>query len=246
MRNFLVALQFLTIIPIRLKKAVSEDDLTKSRTYFPLVGLLLGVILALVNLIGSSLFPPLAAKAIVLITLIIATRALHIGEFADACDGFFGRKSGNETPGTRREGQLGYMGIISLVSLLLIKFALLYSLVGIVEFRALLLMPVIGRWAMVVLGAISSYSHERVKMKSPPSGRDNYKVLLRTGVITFIISLLLFRLFVIPLMLAVYLSILALRWFSVKKTGSVSGDVVGATVELMEVVTLLLILLMST
>lgn len=244
MRSFLVALQFLTIIPIGPKKAVSEDDLTKSMTYFPLVGLLVGVILALVNLIVSSLLPPLATKAIVLITLIIATGALHLGEFADTCNGFFSRKSRDEIPGTMQESYLGYMGIVGLVSLLLIKFALLYSLIEIVEFRALLLMPVIGRWAMVVMGTITSYAQETGEGKSHSAGRDNYEILLRASIITFIICLLLFGLFVIPIMLAVYLSILALRWFSLRKIGEVTSNVLGATTELMEVVTLLLILLL--
>jgi len=54
MRGFLVALQSLTIIPTKLQGTVREDDLTKSRVYFPLVGLFLGVVLVLVNLITAS------------------------------------------------------------------------------------------------------------------------------------------------------------------------------------------------
>ena len=241
MRSFLVALQFLTIIPVKLKETVSEDDLTKSMIYFPLVGLLLGAILVLVNLVASSLFPPLTAKAIVLIALVIFTGALPLDGFANTCEGFLGRKRQDEVLATMRERGLGSRGVIGLICLLLIKFALLYGLIERVEFGALLLMPVIGRWAMVAIGAFTPYAGEISKKDSRASGKDDYRSLIRASVITFILSLLLFRFFVIPLMVTVCLSILALRWFSLKKVGGITSDVRGATAELMEIITLLLI-----
>jgi len=242
MRGFLVALQTLTIIPTKLQGTVREDDLTKSRVYFPLVGLLLGVVLVLVNLISSFLFPPLAAKALVLTALVIFTGALPLEGFANACEGFFSRKGREETLSVMRENRLGVKGGISLIFLLLVKLALLYGLVKVVEFRALLLMPVIGRWAMVIIG---TYAGEMSKEDNVSAcNKNDYRGPLRASIITFIISLLLFRFFVIPLMLIVYLSILAVRWFSMKKLGGVTSEVLGATVELMEVVALMLIIFM--
>lgn len=241
---FLVALELLTIIPVKLKKTASNDDVTKSMTYFPVVGLLLGAILVLVNLVVSPLFPPLAAKALVLITLVIATGASHLNGFADTCNGFFTGKSRSEILATMQESRLYSVGIVSLVSLLLVKFALLYGLVERVELKALLLMPVIGRWAMVVMGTITSYAQEKGEERFYLAGKANYEALLRTSAIAFIICLLLLGFLVIPLMFVVYLSILALRWFSLRKIGGITNDVLGATTELMEVVTLLVICLM--
>jgi len=239
MRGFLIALQHLTIIPVKRKEAVSKDILTKSMTFFPLAGLLLGAILVVVNAISSFLFPPLVAKAIVLVTLIILTGALPLEGFVKTYESFFRRKGVGETPDVMRENGLSARGIIALISLLLIKLALLYGLVARVEFGALLLMPVIGRWAMVVIGTLTPYAGE--ESKDDFGKKDNYRSLLRASIITFVISLLLFRFFVIPLMLIVYLSVWALRWFSLKKSGGISSNVLGATIEVMEVVTLLLI-----
>lgn len=241
MRSFLVALQFLTIIPVKLKETVSEDDLTKSMTYFPLIGLLLGAILVLVNLVASSLFPPLTAKAIVLIALVIFTGALPLDGFANTCEGFLGGKRRDEVLVTMRERRLGFRGVIGLICLLLIKFVLLYGLIERVEFGALLLMPVIGRWAMVAIGAFTPYAGEMSKKDSSASDEDNYRILIRTSIITFILSLLLFRFFVIPLTVVACLSILILRWFSLKRAGGITRDIRGATAELMEIITLLLI-----
>lgn len=241
MRSFLIALQFLTIIPVKLKGAVSEDDLTKSRPYFPLVGLFLGAILVLVNLISSSLFPPLVAKVMVLITLVILTGALPLEGFVAACEGFFSPKRGDEALTIRRERQLGFRGVVGLILLLLIKLALLYSLIERVKFAALLLMPLMGRWALVAIRTFTPYVREVNKESFSPSGEDDYRSLIRASLITFIISLLLFGFFAIPLIITVCLSILVLRWSSLKKLGEITGDILKSTVELMEIVTLLFI-----
>jgi len=238
MRGFLIALQYLTIIPVKREEAVNKNILTKSGTFFPLVGLLLGAVLVIVNFISSSLFPPLVAKVIVLVTLIILTGALPLEGFVHTYESFFRRKGEGEPPEVVREDRLSARGIIALISLLLIKLALLYGLVARVEVGALLLMPVIGRWAVVVMGTLTPYAGEEGR---EDFGKNDYRSLLRASIITFIISLLLFRFFVIPLMLIVYLSVWALRRFSLKKIGGISGNVLGATVEVMEVVTLFLI-----
>ncbi len=246
MRSFLVALQSLTIIPLKPKGEVSEDERIKSMVWFPLVGLLLGAILVLVNLIASSLFPPLPAKAIVLVALVIFTGALPLDGFVNTCEGLLGRKPRDEALTAMRERRFSSRGAIGLICLLLVKFALLYGLIERVEFGALLLMPVMGRWAMVAIGTLTPYAGEPSKRDLGAFDKDDYRSLLRASVITFILSLLLFRFFAIPLVAAVCLSILALRWFSLRRIGGITSDVRGATAELMEIVTLLLINLIST
>ena len=240
MRSFLVALSSLTIIPLKLKGEVSEDDRTKSLAWFPLVGLLLGAGLVLINLISSFLFPPLIATALVLITFVIFTGALPLEGFANTWGGFFSRKGQDEALVIKDERYLDVRGVVALFSLLLIKFVLLYSLLERGEFTALFLMPVMGRWAMVIVGTLTPYG---ISKNNPlASSQDDYsRSLLRASVLTFLISLLLFRFFVIPLMITVCLLVLALRRFSLKKAGEITANVRGATAELMEITTLLLI-----
>ena len=249
MHGFLVALQFLTIVPVRLKELVTEKDLSKSVVWFPVVGLILGAVLCLVNMVANSILPPMVVKGLVLTALILLTGALHLDGFADTCDGFFSGKGREETLAIMRDSRLGTMGVIGLILLLLLKFALLVSLpTGRVGVAALLLMPAIGRWAMVVIGYLTPYARKSSgKGSFHASDSVNYRDLIKATFITFIVSLVLigFRaiLLAILVMIAVYLLILGIRWFSLRKVGGITGDVSGAAGELSEVLTLALICL---
>ncbi len=87
-RAFLDALSFLTIVPGRTLS--TGETLGPARTYFPLVGLLLGVAMAALDLGLRSLFPGPLASALLLGALIAATRGLHMEGFLDCCDALFG------------------------------------------------------------------------------------------------------------------------------------------------------------
>lgn len=244
MRGFLSALQFLTIVPVRLKEPVTEKDLSKSVVWFPVVGLILGAVLCLVNMVGMRILPPMVVKGLVLTALILLTGALHLDGFADTCDGFFSGKGREETLAIMRDSRLGTMGVIGLVLIVLLKFALLVSLPRQVETSALLLMPAIGRWAMAVIGSLTPYARKSSgKGSFHASDSVNYRELIKATFITFIVSLLLFRFCGILIMIAVYLLILGIRWFSLRKIGGITGDVSGAAGELSEVLTLALICL---
>lgn len=244
MHGFLVALQFLTIVPVKLKELVTEEDLSKSIVWFPVVGLILGAVLCLVNMVGTYILPPMVVKGLVLTSLIVLTGALHLDGLADTCDGFFSGKGREETLAIMRDSPLGTMGVISLIVVLLLKFVLLVSLPGQMETAALLLMPVMGRWAMVVIGSLAPYARKSSgKGSFHTSGSINYRDLIRAIFITFIVSFLLLRFLAILLMIAVYLLMLGIRWFSQRKIGGITGDVTGAAGELSEILTLALICL---
>ena len=85
-RNFITALQFLTIFPVSRKHEITEKNLAKSMVYFPLVGFLLGVFLIYVDKALSLAFPNASANALLLVVFVLATRALHIDGLADTLD----------------------------------------------------------------------------------------------------------------------------------------------------------------
>lgn len=246
MHGFLIALRFLTVVPAGSKQATSKEDLRSSLAWFPIVGLALGGVLCLVNIVGMHVLPPMVVKGLVLTVLILLTGALHLDGFADTCDGFFSGKGRKETLAIMRDSRIGAMGVIGLILILLLKFALLVSLPEQmkVQMGALLLMPAIGRWAMVVIGSLTPYARQGAgKGSFHTSGNIEHRDLFKATLITFILSVVLFKFLAILLMPAVYLLILGLRWFSLRKIGGITGDVSGAGGELSEVLTLGLICL---
>ena len=102
MKNFLLALQFLTIIPVKINGDISDEDYSRSLRYFPMVGLLIGIVLALTAVLLRFL-PNLVTSSFILIIPILLTGAIHLDGFADICDGLAGGSS--TAPASRTTGR---------------------------------------------------------------------------------------------------------------------------------------------
>jgi adenosylcobinamide-GDP ribazoletransferase len=130
MRSFLIALAFLTIIPIRFRTPPDAAAVARSRFWYPVVGALLGAALggwtALLILWGR---PPLISAFLVLLAWVILTGALHLDGFCDLCDGLFGGRTPEERLRIMKDPHLGTFGLAGGVLLLLGKFVLLAELV---------------------------------------------------------------------------------------------------------------------
>src|SRR3990167_1361865 len=93
LKDFLLSLQFLTIINIKNDAPIDEKSFGRSVIFLPLIGLLIGVLLVITSKISFAILPVLISDAIVLIVLIIITGGLHVDGFADTIDGFAGGKN---------------------------------------------------------------------------------------------------------------------------------------------------------
>lgn len=86
MKRFLIALQFLTALPIKVNGEVGPRDIGASMRYFPIVGLIIGMLLAGVSTL-SLFLPSTITAALVVLTLLLITGGLHVDGLADSCDG---------------------------------------------------------------------------------------------------------------------------------------------------------------
>ena len=123
MKNFLIALGFRTKIPISKKILISDKNLSESIVFFPLAGLLLGLILALLNTLLGPIMPAGLVNISLILALTLLTGALHLDGFADTIDGFSAKTNSKEDIlAIMRDSRIGAMGVIGLVILLLFKF----------------------------------------------------------------------------------------------------------------------------
>jgi adenosylcobinamide-GDP ribazoletransferase len=142
------AIGFLTILPVSPKE-ISSRDFGASVAVFPLVGLVFALLYWLgVKGLGRIL-PPEIAAWLTVFGAVVLNGAIHWDGFADTADGL-----GGHTPEQRRQvmkdSRLGAFGGIALLFLALGKVLTLSHLAG-TPFPLLLCAPVLSRWAMAVL-----------------------------------------------------------------------------------------------
>src|SRR3990167_2862560 len=125
MTGFLLALQFLTVMPVKIKEA-SEKKMAGAMIYFPFVGLLIGITLSGINALLLNLtFSPLATNIILVVILAGVTGGMHLDGLSDTADAFLSGKSRDEMLTIMRDPHIGVMGAISIISILLLKVGLL-------------------------------------------------------------------------------------------------------------------------
>jgi len=157
--SFLAALRFLTIIRFPLRREVTPEELARSQVFFPVVGFIIGLILAGLNWLFGLALPPLVANVLLIASLAGITGALHLDGFADTCDGIGGQKTIEERWKVMRDSRVGGFGVIGVSLLLLVKFISLNNVPPSMMTITLIIMPVISRWAMVY--ALFTYPYAR-------------------------------------------------------------------------------------
>ncbi len=179
MRRFIVAFEFLTIVPSPLKVAFREDDLGKSMSVFPLVGLLLGGMLVLLNSVLSPFLAERIVNIIILTSLVVVTGGLHIDGFMDTLDGIASSRKKDTILRVMRDSNVGAIGAIGAILLVLLKWEALNGLLGREKIIALLLMPAIGRWGMTFITYLSPYVRKEGLGRSFSQGINSGGFLLR-------------------------------------------------------------------
>ena len=249
MRRFLIALQFLTIFPVKIsakgarlpdgqrfasgeKSEIKGKDFGASLLYFPLVGLLIGLLLCLGAFLFSFL-PALIKGAIILIISIFITGGIHLDGFADTCDGFYGNRPKERILEVMRDSRIGAMGVIGIVSLLLLKFSLIVSLPERLLWKALIEMAVFARWSQALASSISCYARQEGKARYFIEYAGNKEILLAT-LFTLGVFFLLLKMNGLILFLASLLPVFLFINFTKRKIGGMTGDTIGATNEIAE------------
>jgi adenosylcobinamide-GDP ribazoletransferase len=237
LKSLFIALQFLTIIPLRPSARIEERDIAHSMSFFPLVGMMIGGFLIIINLITSGHLSPFIASALLLIGWVGITGAFHLDGFADTVDGLCGGKNKEQVLRIMKDSFIGAKGAIALILLLLLKFTLLVGLTNDYKNYALLFAPIAGRWSMVAGIYLSSYARKEGLAKAFFSHKTRREIFW-ASLITFCLGLILFRIeFFYIIGIALAINLLLIIYFK-KRIGGLTGDNLGALNEIIEVITL--------
>ncbi len=243
MKSFLIALKFLTILPVGKKLDIQDKELAKSIKYFPLIGILIGCILASVNFLFSLIFSSIIVSVIILISLIWVTGGLHLDGFMDTVDGLFGGMNKGKRLRIMRDSRIGSFAVIAFVSLFLLKFTLILELSGQKLFPLILiLMPALGRWSMVC--AMPFYGYPRKKGMGSFIKFILKKDVLIASIIMFTFAMGLLKWKGLILLVATFVFMLLITKFISRKIKGMTGDTYGALNEIVEVLFLFLFLIL--
>ncbi|MBI4288857.1 MAG: adenosylcobinamide-GDP ribazoletransferase [Chloroflexi bacterium] len=156
--GFWAALGFLTILPT--PRRAGGGKFARSLVYFPVVGLLIGLLLWGVDLLLRMALPLPLESALLIAVLAVLTGGLHLDGFMDTCDGLGGRDPEHRLA-IMKDSRVGAFGVVGALVLLLVKYGALVSLAPPLRAVALVLMPVMGRWSMVL--GIVGYPYARAE-----------------------------------------------------------------------------------
>lgn len=239
--SFRLALSFLTILPV-YKKMASSEELARSVSYYPLIGLLLGLSAAGINVVLHNVGLRLTSDVLSLVTIITLTGGLHLDGLMDTADGLLSGKNRDKQLEIMKDSRVGAMGVLALGMVLLLKTTFLFEINFDLKLTTFILMPVAGRWAMVY--AITRYPYAR-----PSGGLGN--CLKQAGAFQFIAASITLLLTCIGLaglhglviILVILLATMIITRTIYKRLGGMTGDTYGATGELIETWTIFIILM---
>ena len=231
-RNLLLAIGFFTRIPVPSLDDFQESDLNTAAKYFPLVGIIVGIVAAVIFWLALLVLPADIAIVISMVASIYLTGAFHEDGLADATDGLGGGWEKKQVLAIMQDSRIGSYGTIALVLALLGKFLLLRHMHIALLPVVLVVAHAISRLAAVLVMATQSYVRSEGKSK-PLATRLGIPGLL---VATFFGLLPLFM--VIPhLFWSLTPVALVWIWFSMRlhdRLGGYTGDCLGAMQQLTE------------
>ena len=237
-----LALTFLTTLPWPRLGRADAGDLARSLFWFPWVGGLLGLIFWGAWWVLLKTFPAAAASALLLTLTVILTRGLHLDGLADTADGLGGGRDPAERLRIMKDSRLGTFGAVAVILILLLKFALFQAWAG--PGRIFLLYPIVSRWGMVFLAYLSPYARPEGGLGQAMTQGARASTLAGATVSAAVLSFLAYGIPGLILLTGAALAVLLLSLYFKKKLGGVTGDVLGAVGELLEVLVLAAALLL--
>ncbi|MBU1055951.1 MAG: adenosylcobinamide-GDP ribazoletransferase [Proteobacteria bacterium] len=223
------AIQFLTILPAG---KTSEFDANKIIPYFPVVGLIIGILVSAFDLIAFYLWPGYLVSILDVMLLAILTGALHIDGLGDMADGLLGHRPKEKALLIMKDSRMGAMGLVTIIFALAVKCGAIASLNESRNF-ILVLVPIYSRSTMIF------------GMKFLPYGRpdggtafDFFKESVKPYYFITLIIPIVFSYFLgvkgVILLYGFIIITGVILYYYKRRMGCITGDMLGAMVEITE------------
>jgi len=260
MRQFILALQFLTIFPVKVSGTVTGKDMSGSAAFFPLAGAFQGLLAVCSALLSAAFFPPEITSGLVLLALIISNGGFHLDGLADTFDALSVKASGDNAADrdkklrVMKNSTTGAIGVVAIVMTLLLKYLFLHNVISSSlppsRYAFLFLMPVFSKWGMILNIYHGTSARQDGLGKMFIENITFTSVLLASSLLAFFyftadrlylhatFGARTIILFIVLTVVFYIFCILSTKFFN-RRFGGITGDTLGAEGEISEILFLL-------
>jgi adenosylcobinamide-GDP ribazoletransferase len=238
---------FYTRLPVPAWVGYSDAQASRSIRYFPAIGWLVGGVVAGTLGLAAWVLPVPVAVVLGLAAGVLLTGGFHEDGFADVCDGFGGGRDKQRTLDIMKDSRLGAYAVLGLILLFGVKFTALAALTGFGVWgglAAVVFAHVLSRWCVVTIMAGGTYARDDASSKVKANARpvSGPGLVVATLWLVPVVGLAWWHPWWLVAVPVAYLVRLGLgRWFR-RRLGGYTGDCLGAAQQILEVVTLLVVL----
>jgi adenosylcobinamide-GDP ribazoletransferase len=234
MQGFLIGLQFLTQLPVRIGRAAPRE-IARSYYFYPVIGFLIGIGAVAVRRLLVMVFPESFSIVMVLGFLVWISGGLHEDGLADVADAMGGGWTRDDRLAIMKDSRIGAFGATMLILALLAKYAALTSMNPARIDASIISAQILGRWAFLPMGYFNKYAREGLGsefMNGLSAGAIIFgAVLSLTGVLLLCRSQGLFAFGATAAVIAI-----GSLYFR-QRLGGITGDCFGATFHFVEIAT---------
>ncbi len=233
-RCFLIAVQFLTRLPVPCSLESSEEELGKAAAFFPLVGVIVGGGAALVFMLLLHVLPLASSALCAIVFTAFITNGFHEDGLADTFDGFGGGWTKDRVLEIMRDSRIGTYGTLALILLILGKYTFLSLLTQGQVWRWLIVAHIASRWTSLPLCSWLPYARAEGQGKLVAKQAGALEIAI--GSVTLAVALLLLssHAALAALLVTGLVTLLSGLYFRARLLG-ITGDCLGATNQLTEV-----------
>jgi len=235
-KRLFAAIQFFTRLPVPSWVGHSQQQLDAAARYFPLVGLLVGGIAALVLWLAWQLWTVPIALLLSMLSTLLVTGGFHEDGLADSVDGLGGGLTRERTLAIMKDSRIGAFGTLALIGVLALKFATLSALTVSMAIIALISAHTLSRFAGVIIMATLPYVRDDADSRSKPLVQGISGTTFAVAVATAAVAIIPLGLRGVIASLAALVGILLWRAYLRSRLGGYTGDYLGAAQQLSEVI----------
>lgn len=238
---FFAAFTFLTRLPLPGASTMDAETLARSSVWFPVVGAVVGGFGALTLIAAGRLWPPVVAAVLSLLATILVTGAFHEDALADAADGLGGGMTRERVLEIMKDSRIGSYGAVALVLVLSTRIGCLAAMPPMDGARALIGAHVLARWSSLPLIRALPYVRAQGAGKPFVGGVTDLRLLAGTLLAALLVAPALGWRALPAALAAAVVTAIAGRYFRAR-IGGITGDCLGATNQIVELVTYLTVL----